>query len=36
MRKKTQPAIAAGFEALFGVNTVTGVWNRVEAGTDPP
>ncbi len=31
----THSALAAGVAVLFGVNTVTGVWNLVEASKDP-
>ncbi len=34
-KKDAHLAIATGIGALFGVNTVTGVWNLVEARKDP-
>jgi hypothetical protein len=34
-KKDAHLAVAAGLGALFGVNTVTGVWNLVEARKDP-
>jgi hypothetical protein len=33
--KNTHLALAAGIGGLFGVNTVTGVWNMVESRHDP-
>lgn len=34
-KKDAHLAVAAGLGALFGVNTITGVWNLVEARKDP-
>lgn len=34
-KKDAHLAVAAGIGVLFGVNTVTGVWNLVEARKDP-
>jgi hypothetical protein len=34
-RKSAHVAVGAGIGALFGVNTVTGVWNMWEARKDP-
>jgi len=34
-KKSAHLAVAGGIGALFGVNTVTGVWNLVEARKDP-
>jgi hypothetical protein len=34
-KKDAHLAVAAGIGALFAVNTVTGVWNLVEARKDP-
>ena len=34
-KKTAHLAVATGIGALFGVNTVTGVWNLVEARKDP-
>lgn len=34
-KKDAHLAVATGLGALFGVNTVTGVWNLVEARKDP-
>lgn len=31
----THSALASGLEALFAINTVTGVWNLIEARHDP-
>jgi hypothetical protein len=33
--KSTHSALAVGIGTLFGVNTVTGVWNLIEARHDP-
>ena len=33
--KNTHAAVAGGLGVLFGVNTVTGVWNLVESRKDP-
>jgi hypothetical protein len=33
--KSAHSAVAVGIEALFGVNTVTGVWNMWESRKDP-
>ena len=33
--RSAHSAVAAGIGVLFGVNTVTGVWNLVEARKDP-
>src|SRR3954467_9949476 len=33
--KSTHLALAAGIGGLFGVNTVTGVWNLIESRHDP-
>ena len=34
-KKTAHLAVATGIGALFGINTVTGVWNLVEARQDP-
>lgn len=34
-KKDAHLAVAAGIGTLFGINTVTGVWNLVEARKDP-
>ena len=34
-KKDAHLAVAAGIGVLFGVNTVTGVWNLIEARKDP-
>ena len=34
-KKSAHLAVATGIGALFGINTVTGVWNLVEAREDP-
>jgi len=34
-KKSAHLAVATGIGALFGINTVTGVWNLVEARNDP-
>ena len=34
-KKNAHLAVAAGIGTLFGINTVTGVWNLVEARQDP-
>jgi hypothetical protein len=34
-KKSAHLAVAGGIGALFAVNTVTGVWNLVEARNDP-
>jgi len=34
-KKSAHLAVATGIGALFGINTVTGVWNLVEARQDP-
>jgi hypothetical protein len=34
-KKTAHLAVAAGIGTLFGVNTVTGVWNLIEARKDP-